>query len=122
MDRAEDWCRQNGWSIVEDVSRRSSWDLEARKRRNGRPLFVEVKGTTGRKLEVEVTEGEVRHARANPRDTVLIVVTDIVLKRGKQPGASGGKLHSVYPWSPEDSELRPTRYRWKSRTASDHGL
>lgn len=122
MDRAEDWCRQNGWPIVEDVSRRSSWDLEARKRRNGRPLFVEVKGTTGRKLEVEVTEGEVRHARANPRDTVLIVVTDIVLKRGKQPGASGGKLHSVYPWSPEDNELRPTRYRWKSRTASDHGL
>jgi hypothetical protein len=114
MARAEEWCRKSGWSVVEDVSRRSSWDLEARKRRGAKPLFVEVKGTTGKKLEVEVTAAEVRHARANPSDTALVVVTEIALKKGPQPLATGGKLHVIQPWSPDAAELTPTRYRWKA--------
>lgn len=113
MASAEEWCRQNGLPFVKDVSRRRSWDLEARKRRDARPLFVEVKGTTGTRLEVEVTQGEVRHARANPRHTVLIIVSEIALKKGAQPRASGGKVHVVRPWSPAANDLTPTRYRWK---------
>jgi len=92
MARAEEWCRKSGWPVVEDVSRRSSWDLEARQRRGARPLFVEVKGTTGKKVEVEVTAAEVRHAQGNPADTVLLVVTEILLKKVPSPTASGGKV------------------------------
>lgn len=114
MARAEEWCRKSGWPVVEDVSRRSSWDLEARKRRGAKPLFVEVKGTTGKKLEVEVTAAEVRHAQGNPADTVLLVVTEILLKKGPSPTASGGTVHAIHPWSPEASELTATRYRWKA--------
>lgn len=113
MRRAEAWCRQHGWPIVEDVSRQSSWDLEARKRKGGRVLFVEVKGTTGSKVDVEVTAAEVRHARMHPGDTVLIVITEIRLKRGAHPTASGGRIHVVNPWDPTDSELTTTRYRWR---------
>lgn len=87
--------------------------IGARKRRNARPLFVEVKGTTGTKLDVEVTAAEVRHARSNPHGTVLIIVTEIVLKKGAQPEASGGRVHAFHPWSPGPSELTPTRYRWR---------
>jgi hypothetical protein len=113
MQQAMDWCRRNGWPIVEDVSRRRSWDLEARKRRNGQPLFIEVKGTTGNSLEIEVTHGEVQHAKDNPTATILIVVTAIVLKRRSQPTATGGTLHVINPWSPSDDQLSPTRYRWR---------
>lgn len=117
MGRAEQWCRRNGWPVVDDVSRRKSWDLEARKQRNGESLFVEVKGTTSTKLEVEVTHAEVQHAQANGDSTVLIIVSGIVLTKGAQPNASGGKLHVVKPWSPGASELRPSRYRWKARVS-----
>ena len=117
MAVATDWCRSNGWSIVEDVSARSSWDLEARRRRSGRPLYVEVKGTTGKDPLVEVTAAEVRHARENPRDTALVVVTNITLSRGAMPTASGGQTHVWHPWSPDDTELTATAYRWRSRAA-----
>lgn len=113
MRMAEAWCRQHGWPIVDDVSRQSSWDIEARKRKSGRVLFVEVKGTTGSKIDVEVTAAEVRHARQHPRDTVLIVITEIQLKRGPHPIASGGQIHTVRPWDPTESELTTTRYRWR---------
>lgn len=113
MQLAEAWCRQNGWGIVNDVSREQSWDLEARKRKGGRTLFVEVKGTTGAKIDVEVTAAEVRHAQQHPEDTALVVVTNIQLKRGARPVASGGDLHAVKPWNPAKPELTTTRYRWR---------
>jgi hypothetical protein len=113
MTMASDWCRANGWLIVDDVSRRRSWDLEARKRRNGRPMFIEVKGTTGTKLDVEVTDGEVRHARSHPAATVLIIVSGIHLERGARLTAKGGTLHVISPWAPKAAELSPTRYRWR---------
>lgn len=115
MNRASDWCRENGWSIVDDVLRRCSWDLEARKVKGGVPLFVEVKGTTGSKLDVEVTDAEVRHALANPKSTALLIVTDIALSKGEIPAASGGKPHVIRPWAPKATELTPTRYRWRPR-------
>lgn len=114
MARAEDWCHMNGWPIVDKVSTRKSWDLEARKRRSGKPLFVEAKGTIGKKFEVEVTKGEVEHAQLHTADTVLVVVTEISLKRGSNPSASGGKLHIMHPWSPKLEELTATKFRWKS--------
>jgi hypothetical protein len=113
MDRATEWCRDNGLGVVEDVSKRCSWDLEARRNSMGPRLFVEVKGTTGSQLSVEVTEAEVQHARANPKATALIVVTDIKLKRGSSLRATGGTTRVIEPWSPDDGKLTPTRYRWK---------
>lgn len=112
MKLAEDWCRSNGWPLVKDVSS-GSWDLEARKRPSGPPLFVEVKGLTGKLPVIEVTVAEVEHALKHPADTMLIVVTNITLHRGIAPTASGGDLHVWNPWSPIKTELRTTVYRWR---------
>lgn len=118
MALAADWCRANGWPLVEDVSARCSWDIEARKRAGGRPLFVEVKGTTGRGPIVELTAGEVRHALEHPRETALIVVTGIKLTRGSRPLASGGATSVWHPWSPDETELTATMYRWRPTSAA----
>lgn len=117
MRLATDWCRSKGWRVVEDVSKTSSWDLEARKRRGGRALFVEVKGTTGKRPQVELTAAEVGHAWGHPDDTALVVVTEIVLGRDVSgPVASGGKVQAWCPWSPTESELAVTMYRWRPAT------
>ena len=121
MSVATDWCRSHGWPLVEDVSARSSWDLEARSKPSRPPLYVEVKGTTGKHATVEVTAAEVRHARENPLDTALIVVTNIALTRGATPTASGGQTHVWHPWTPNDAELTATMYRWRSHALAGGG-
>jgi hypothetical protein len=118
MEEATKWCRDNGWFHVDDVSHRKSWDLEARKSKTAKPLFVEVKGTTSSSTKVDVTAAEVRHADDKPRNTALVVVTDITLHdvAGK-PRAKGGRLHVWYPWEPRKEELRPIVYRWTPAAA-----
>jgi hypothetical protein len=113
MEEATKWCRDNGWFHVDYVSSRKSWDLEARKSKTSKPLFVEVKGTTSSSTKVDVTAAEVRHAGDNPRDTALVVVTGITLHdvAGK-PRAKGGRLHLWYPWEPRKQELQSIVYRW----------
>src|SRR5437588_10638244 len=91
MQLAKQWCRKNGWPIVDDVSGQKSWDLEARKRRNGQVLYVEVKGTIGSKPEVEVTRAEVEHALSYPSSTALVVFTDIALDRTTNPPTASGE-------------------------------
>jgi hypothetical protein len=114
MQLASKWCKGNGWPIVKDVRHHVPWDLEARKRTNGAPLFVEVKGSTGEAITVEVTVAEVRHAQAHPKATALVVVSDITLKRSKNgPIASGGRVQPRFPWVPSQSELSPVLFRWK---------
>jgi hypothetical protein len=113
MARASAWCKKEGWPIVENVSSHKSWDLEARKKKGGPPLFVEVKGTIGAKPDVEVTVAEVKHALANSSSTVFAVVTEIKLDRTPpKPKASGGTLHVHNPWGLRMSELDPLTYRW----------
>lgn len=95
--------QQLGWTVIEDVSARESFDLRCTKGKA--ELRVEVKGTTSAGEEVILTPGEVKHARGKYPDVALLVVSNIVLASENKP--SGGSLRFVTPWKVEDSSLRP---------------
>ncbi len=59
---AKDWCHRNGWTAVRDVGAgKLRWDLEAVDSSGVRRL-IEVKGTTGTSVSMEVTKHEVDSA------------------------------------------------------------
>ena len=101
-----------GWS-VEDVGATRSYDLHC-SALNGRELFVEVKGTTGPLSAVVLTLNEVELARREHPDTALYVVHDIELLGGAEnPTASGGTIHEVRPWLPEESRLKAAVFSYR---------
>ncbi|MGM5066616.1 protein NO VEIN domain-containing protein [Rhodococcus qingshengii] len=71
---------------------------------------VEVKGSTGAAESVELTKGEVNHARTfQPTD--LFIVSDIAWSRtGDAVTTTPGTARLVERWSPEDSSLQATRF------------
>jgi hypothetical protein len=76
-------------------------------------LHVEVKGSTRSVDDVELTINEVRHAREIRTD--LYVVDQIKCER-QDDGTirtSGGRVRHWPTWSPSDSALSPTRYRYQ---------
>jgi hypothetical protein len=104
--------RREGWS-VEDVGATRSYDLHCSAADGGR-LFVEVKGTTGPLSAIVLTANEVELARRRHPDTALFVVHDIELSGGAEnPKASGGTLHEVRPWLPEESRLNPAAFSYR---------
>jgi hypothetical protein len=61
-----------------------------------------------------LTANEVELARRRHPDTALFVVHDIELSGGAEtPEASGGTLHEVRPWLPEESRLRPAVFSYR---------
>lgn len=83
------------------------YDLECTK--GGRSLRVEVKGTTTGGQSVELTVGEVEHARHFDR-MALFVVSDIAFDRNGRP--KGGKQWVADPWTPDAEALTPLRFRY----------
>lgn len=99
---------------VKDVGATESYDLDAR--RGDERLYVEVKGTTstwGPDSEIVLTRNEVElHEREYP-NTMLVVVSSIALdRRGDEPQASGGILHTVHPWEINPDRLTAITYRY----------
>lgn len=90
---------------------------------DGVERHVEVKGTVGLGVEsVQLTQGEVDHARSwQPTD--LLVVDAIRVSSGEDGTvhAEGGNLRVWSDWVPEDFSLRPThlRYMLPCSTSSD---
>lgn len=112
LEVALDWCSGQKWEEIEE-HRRGPYDITARIPAELRKVFVEVKGTTGSRLEAEVTSGEVRHARQNASRTFLAIVTGIRVVRGRAgPVGLGGSQHIFRCWNPQDEDLRPLTYRW----------
>ncbi|MFD5825513.1 MrcB family domain-containing protein [Lentzea sp. NPDC060358] len=105
--------REQGYR-VKDVGAKESYDLDAR--RAEEHLFVEVKGTTttwSDDSEIILTKNEVDlHLREYP-NTMLMVVSSIVLDRSvTPPAASGGELKVIHPWKVEEPNLTPVSYRY----------
>ena len=92
------------------TGRQNSFDLKGS--RSGRPVFVEVKGTTNRptrgQLWVPVTPGEVRFARRNRGRSLLFVLHSI--KRSKAGRFSGGVCAKQDPWVPNPQDLEPSGF------------
>ena len=111
MQVARQIYEQEGWMVV-DKSLSQPFDLLATKRNERR--FIEVKGTTGNGDSVILTRNELKHARDNHLESVLIVVSGIII--GEAEGiwnANGGetKVH-FFPWVILDSKLEATEFRY----------
>ncbi|WP_285643603.1 DUF3578 domain-containing protein [Lentzea sp. NBRC 102530] len=99
---------------VDDVGAKESYDIDAR--RAGEHLFVEVKGTTTvwtDSSEIVLTKNEVDlHLEQHP-NTMLIIVSRIVLDRtATPPTASGGELRVIHPWQIAVPNLTPVSFRY----------
>jgi hypothetical protein len=109
MKVAEEYLRRSGWTTIEDVSRRCSFDFYCQA--GGRnPLRVEVKGTTGAGNSIPLTANEVRIARK--RRLALVIVHNIRIDRQGKVAASGGIVEMIDRWLPADAEIEHTAHLW----------
>jgi hypothetical protein len=92
---------------VADVGLTKSWDITAL--RDGQEVHIEVKGSTGTRDAVDLTDGEVRHAEGDV-PTILAVVDQI--KVGDRLRCSGGRIRMWQDWVPDRGVLVPTAYRY----------
>jgi hypothetical protein len=111
VTRAIDHYESQGFT-VKDVGSFESFDL--RMTRGTETRHVEVKGSTGPALTVELTAGEVKNAtRHQPTD--LYVVRGIVWWR--EPDGSvatdGGNAQVFSDWTPAPGDLVPTSYQYR---------
>jgi hypothetical protein len=110
MSRVEQYFVNDGWN-VRDTHRNHSFDFQCSK--GSEVIDVEVKGTTGQGAAVVVTFGEVEHMRGVFPNSVLAIVSSILLRRsGTEPSASGGLLRLIRPWEIADENLRPIGYKY----------
>lgn len=80
---------------VEDVSKKRSYDLHCTK--NGKELFVEVKGTQSPGNSIILTNNEVELAMKG--NSALFILHDIeVTKRGRGFSVGGGRRKVLSPW------------------------
>lgn len=109
MGLASELLVSEGWE-VEDVSAVRSFDLLAR--RGADVQHVEVKGTTGRGGEIQLTAAEVAFARSHRASMRLIVVSGIVVtfEDGGDVVASQGVIRSFEGWAPETDDLKPIAF------------
>jgi hypothetical protein len=101
MDEAERYLAKH--HSCKRVSDHESFDFLAEK--NGKKLFVEVKGCTGDGAKIQLTKNEVNLHRLRHPQNMLIVVHSIRLRKGKNPKASGGVPVVHSPWLIDDAKL-----------------
>lgn len=101
---------------VDYVGTFRSYDLHLVHRETGEERHVEVKGSSGGASTVELTAGEVNHAREfQPTD--LFVVSSIGWRRnGMEVETSGGTATRYSDWTPAEKALTPVRYRYQVPT------
>lgn len=75
-------------------------------------LHVEVKGSSTDRLTIELTDGEVEHARTT-QPTWLAVVDQISWsENGSSISCSGGRLRIWRDWAPDPDALVPLQWRY----------
>lgn len=108
MTVAKQHYERQGYKVV-DTHTNHPYDYRCD--RDGKCLYLEVKGTTDCLASVYLTRGEVEHARENAGQCALFVIYDISLNR-KGKKASGGKQHILYPWRITPNALTPLLYKY----------
>lgn len=105
----EEHYRNEGWT-VQDTRYGNPYDATATKAE--RTLYLEAKGTESIGTTVEVTKGEVNHAKKYPGQCVMGIVSGIVVQADGtniQPGSGTLRLHD---WDPSTGTLTPTKFNW----------
>ena len=97
---------------VQDTSASKPYDLVCRL--GGNERRVEVKGTIGEGLSVDVTAREVFAARRDGVRTDLFIVYLIdFLAEDSLLSCSGGCIRLIPDWIPSDHDLEPVAYRYE---------
>jgi hypothetical protein len=115
MGIARKLYEEAGWLVI-DTSASHPYDLRAV--RSAERRFIEVKGTTGGGASIILTNGEVVHAKANPQECALVVVSGIRLVNDANGlYASDGKVSThLESWYPAEDRLEATQYRYRIKT------
>jgi hypothetical protein len=109
MQRAREYFQSQGFTSIEDVSIKMSYDLLARD--GTREVFIEVKGTQSAGSSVFLTHREVEFARRNKGRMALYVLHSIQVLEGD--GTPQGGVHTVFwPWDVDDGSLAPIKYAY----------
>ncbi len=97
---------------IDDTSDKKPYDLCCHT--DTEEVRVEVKGSQGDGAEVNLTAGEVEHARSSGIRTDLFVWGHIQIVADEEgPRGVGGRLVChIVGWNPSDRDLRPTQYRY----------
>jgi len=97
---------------VKDVGAKKSYDLHCE--REGKVLYVEVKGTTSTGDRILLTRNEVLlHKKEYPMNA-LAIVSEISLDRsGDAPSARGGALEIISPWDIDETRLETIAYVYR---------
>jgi hypothetical protein len=108
-DCAEEHYVALGWSVERVGAQKLGYDLRCTK--PDHELHVEVKGTTGKGLEVTLTPNEVRHCRSYP-EMAIAVVSRIVIAENETV-EDRGELHILEPWELNEARLTPSEYSYR---------
>ena len=108
-DRAEEHYVALGWSVERVGAQKLGFDLLCKKA--DLELHVEVKGTTGKGLEVTLTPNEVGHCRTYPMMS-LVVVSRIVIA-DDETVSDRGEILVLDPWDLNDAHLTPSEYSYR---------
>jgi len=108
MNAAQRYFKGIGFKPL-NVSSSRSYDLHCLK--NGKELFVEVKGSQAPVSKILLTPNEVSFAKKNSRKMVLFILHSIKLShRRKLFRASGGVPKIISPWRIRLNQLTPVQY------------
>lgn len=99
------------YTFLRDTSSNYSYDLEFEK--NGKKLYVEVKGTQSDGKSVFLTRNEVLHTNKNKNNCAIYILHSIKLKETKaQCTCKGGKEHVILPWTISVNDLQVITYQY----------
>lgn len=113
ISEAINYIRELGWTEIEDVGAKRSYDLHCK--RGAQEIYVEVKGTQSHGEVVVLTRNEVRLHKNEYPNNALVIVRKILLTKGESPTASGGELIFIHPWKIEDAELDPIGFDYRRK-------
>ena len=111
MKEAISIFEERGWKVY-DKSNTKPYDLLAMK--GHQKKFIEVKGTKGEGESIILTHGEVNHAKAHSKESVLIIIGRIKTekKQGNWVGVDGELILIEEPWMINDYNLKATQFRY----------
>jgi len=108
MKKAEEYFSEKGYSVT-DRSSKCSYDYFCEK--DGKKLYVEVKGTQSIGEQVILTKNEVEWAEKNKGNMALFIVSEIKVSDDNKT-VSGGKIKVIMPWDVNEGELYPISYNY----------
>jgi len=117
MERSANWLTKNGYEC-DDTSSGNPYDFLASK--DGKELYVEVKGTQQGPDAITMTHNEVDLHRTKKGSTALFIVHDIKLEfENDKPKCSGGIELPDIGWDIDEWDAKPTQFRLKRKKKYD---